>query len=190
MFIDIHIHSLLLSSSTQDEATGIPNCWSWGGPSIQDPASVPNSATTVAIRPVVLGRTNDIDWNHQLPTDNCWCQLYFFDSSPHLMAMKNGKRIMAILATKFWNKPKCFFSLRFWGLPKIAHPFTGIRIQAILEDLSGLVSGENFVGWKKKQIEFRSAQKQNKRIEMKWFPPMPTQWLPLESMLTSAGQPS
>lgn len=181
VFIDIHIHSLLLSSPTQDEANGIPNCWSWGGPSVQDPASVPNSATTVAIRPVVLGRTNDIDWNHQLPTDNCWCQLSFFETSPHLMTMKMGKGSWPSWPQNFETSPSV-----------VRSGFEDYKDCASLhwEDPGRWICEDWFQakvrGWKEKQSEFRSAQKHTKtkqahRNEM--TSPMPTQWLPLECWL-------
>lgn len=66
---------------------------------------------------------------------------------------------------------------------KIAHPFTG-RIQADGSVRIGF--RRKLEGEKRNKVNsgvHKNIQKQNKRIEMKWLPPMPTQWLPLECWL-------
>jgi hypothetical protein len=134
-----------------------------------------------------LGRTNDIDWNHQLPTDNCWCQLSFFETSPHLMTMKMGKGSWPSWPQNFETSPSV-----------VRSGFEDYKDCASLhwEDPGRWICEDWFQakvrGWKEKQSEFRSAQKHTKtkqahRNEM--TSPHANSVAP-SGMLTSAVQPS
>ena len=125
VFIDIHIHSFLLSSPKMK-----PMESPTAGPELVQ-ASRTQQAFQIRQQLLQFGllfwgapMTLESPATHQF---NCWC-VCFFRNKPPLDGHEHGKRIIN-LGHKILKQAQVLFAPVF-RTTKIAHPFTGIRIQA------------------------------------------------------------